>query len=525
MKRTILLCTVSLFLAGPADAQGFISKMTKAVKKTVQTLQGSEEEEKKEEKKEQNGNEQSKSSQTNSKGPTIFMPKSNLYSLDYEECKKKFANFKKTDSTQIIQLDNLKGIKLGYFNNNRAFVHTANNSILCIDERGNLLKRLKIHAITEDSKFNSNRIICEEGYSEATIYDNYFKPVKKLQNCTAFTNFADGVAMITTKTQNKNFTVSDKTYYIDINGNPKFNQITSSDHALKTDVNRSLHDGIAAFRVYNSKDSQHYWGFRDANGKIITPAKYIYVQDFSEGMAAVAAFNVEKILKWGFIDKTGKEVIPLQYTKQPTMFDSCGLAMVTNKDGQNLFIDKTGKIVSEAFGGSADRITPFCNGKAILISKNFSILTGVMGEEKAPKDPEHIHYLVDSTFNKLCILDYHDYPRHGLMLEIPSYSDSGMLAYGERSGYEVKQRTFADQYSFDGPAFFIQNHRMYIRIQKVVGGDNLGYGLLSADGDLVIAGLAGGFQEGLAPVYDESLGVGYVNEKGEWVVKFEKNEF
>lgn len=187
MKRTILLCTVSLFLAGPADAQGFFSKVAKAAKKTVQALQGSEEEEKKEE----NGNEQSKSSQTKPKGPTIFMPKSNICSLNYEECKKKFANFKKTDSTQIIQLDDLSGIELGYFSNNRAFVHTSRNGIYCIDEHGNQLKKFEKggwgdnNKVTEKTIFNSNRVIVKEGYSEVTIYDNYFKPVKKFQNCVA----------------------------------------------------------------------------------------------------------------------------------------------------------------------------------------------------------------------------------------------------------------------------------------------------------------------------------------------------
>lgn len=519
MKRTILLCTVSLFLAGPADAQGFISKMTKAVKKTVQTLQGSEEEDKKEEKKEQNGDDQDR--------PTKFLPKSNFFSLDYEECKKKFANFKMTDSTQIIQLDDLSGIELGYFSNNRAFVHTSRNGIYCIDEHGNQLKKFEKggwgdnNKVTEKTIFNSNRVIVKEGYSEATIYDNYFKPVKKFQNCVGFTNFADGVAMITTTTKNKNSTVNYKTYYIDVNGNPKFNNLTTSDTNLKEDAIRGLHDGIAAFRVYNPKDYSYYWGFRDANGKIITPAKYAYVQDFCEGMAAVAVRNADNIIKWGFIDKTGKEVIPLQYTKEPTMFDSCGLSMVTNKEGKNLFIDKTGKIVSEAFGGqsfeSTNWITPFCNGKAILKSTDRSILNDYTGSSV-----HNIHFLVDSTFNKLCILDNYNHLRLGLMWDaIPAYTESGMPAYGGESKYE--KYAVANRYADYKHSVLIHNHQMYIRIAEY--SKTFGYGLLSADGDLLIAGLAGYFQEGLAPVNDESLGVGYVNEKGEWVVKFEKNEF
>ncbi len=87
-------------------------------------------------------------------------------------------------------------------------------------------------------------------------------------------------------------------------------------------------------RFYNGKK----YGFRDATGKVVVPAKYDFADDFfSEGMARVK-------MNWAyyaFIDETGKEVIPAKYSAHPF---SEGLAAV-GRDGKWGFIDKTGKEV------------------------------------------------------------------------------------------------------------------------------------------------------------------------------------
>ena len=48
--------------------------------------------------------------------------------------------------------------------------------------------------------------------------------------------------------------------------------------------------------------------------------------------------------------------------------------------------------------------------------------------------------------------------------------------------------------------------------------------MLAENGDIAISGITGVFTEGLAPVANEKE-AGYVNAKGEWVVKFERSEF
>lgn len=55
---------------------------------------------------------------------------------------------------------------------------------------------------------------------------------------------------------------------------------------------------------------------------------------------------------------------------------------------------------------------------------------------------------------------------------------------------------------------------------------DLGYGILNRDGNIVKAGVMGCYVYGLAPVYgDETDEIGYINMKGEWVIKFERSEF
>ncbi|MCM1347779.1 MAG: WG repeat-containing protein [Firmicutes bacterium] len=60
-------------------------------------------------------------------------------------------------------------------------------------------------------------------------------------------------------------------------------------------------------------------GFVNASGKVVIPATYTEVCDFSEGLAAV-----QKNSKWGFINKTGRVVIPFKYDDDDTWYDDGG---------------------------------------------------------------------------------------------------------------------------------------------------------------------------------------------------------
>jgi hypothetical protein len=99
-------------------------------------------------------------------------------------------------------------------------------------------------------------------------------------------------------------------------------------------------------------DMKGKWGLINQKGEEITPVKYVRIDPFSEGMAAVVIGSY-RAWKWGFIDSTGKEIVSCQYNLVGDFYQ--GLAGVTQTgryadncsfwDGKYGFIDKTGKIV------------------------------------------------------------------------------------------------------------------------------------------------------------------------------------
>ncbi len=96
------------------------------------------------------------------------------------------------------------------------------------------------------------------------------------------------------------------------------------------------------------------------------PCKYDEVEDFSEGLAAVAIKSGEKnsdgssTLKWGFIDRTGTEVIPCQYSKAKSFSD--GYAAVRRPQGWGI-IDAAG---TEIIPCQYDDAVPFSDGVGML---------------------------------------------------------------------------------------------------------------------------------------------------------------
>lgn len=103
---------------------------------------------------------------------------------------------------------------------------------------------------------------------------------------------------------------------------------------------RPFSDDLAAICASGSDA----WGFIDQKGNEAVPCQYVWVDNFSEGMAMVVYHD-----KVGFIDKTGKEVIPLIYDDDYNVYDgyytasyfSEGLAIV-KFNGKAGYIDRNG---------------------------------------------------------------------------------------------------------------------------------------------------------------------------------------
>jgi serine/threonine protein kinase len=103
----------------------------------------------------------------------------------------------------------------------------------------------------------------------------------------------------------------------------------------KYDYALNFSEGLALVEL-NGK-----WGFIDKTGNEVIPLKYDGAWSFSEGLAAVELNG-----KWGFIDKTGTEAIPFKYDHAWSFFG--GFACVNLMNGEEFYIDKTGKQITES---------------------------------------------------------------------------------------------------------------------------------------------------------------------------------
>lgn len=100
------------------------------------------------------------------------------------------------------------------------------------------------------------------------------------------------------------------------------------------------------------------FGFKDREDKIVIKPVYDYVNDFSEGLAAVRRDNL-----WGFVDIDGNEEIPLKYTSVND-FQS-GKALVKKSTGEWTVIDTKGNELVN-MGNSFNSLQNFEAGVAVF---------------------------------------------------------------------------------------------------------------------------------------------------------------
>lgn len=157
--------------------------------------------------------------------------------------------------------------------------------------------------------------------------------------------------------------VDGKHGFIDENGNVKF--------MLPDEVYTvfPFSDGLAVAgkRVPNTNGR---WGFIDETGKYAIEAKFVMVNPFSEGLAAVEfKENSNAYRTVGYMDQSGRIVIPPQFNGEGSVSAggfSEGLAAVkVYKDNLDKwgYIDKSGKTVIELQFAAAG---PFSEGRAAV---------------------------------------------------------------------------------------------------------------------------------------------------------------
>ncbi len=429
----------------------------------------------------------------------------NFAGMEGEELMNRFGTFKKTPQTKTIQVSSIENLQLGYFFDNRAFVYNREDGAFCIDNKGNKLKSWKgeeaeqIFVFTDiPPHFGSGRVMIalpKTDYTKiAIIYDTLFHEIKRFDNVDKVSNFVGGVAFYQKTVQQKTNTRT-RNVFVDINGNEVLKAISDAYIQNQIDVAyfstdmRPMRDGLVAFSVPKPDNfTLRLWGFRNAEGKIVIPAKYDKVQDFSHGFAAVASGEWD-YARWGFIDTKGRMVIPQKFSREPSPFDACGLALVVDREGRSGYMDKTGQILPNRY----DQATPFVDGVALCRNE--------FDDGCA---------LIDSAQHTLTTYGFE-------MASHISENQQGLSGYYQ---HDFKDYTFADNLAHEGADVIIYDEKLYVKVR------DSGYGLLDNKGNLVICGLAGCFSCGIAPVYDPDKGVaGYVNDKGEWVVIFVGSEF
>lgn len=120
------------------------------------------------------------------------------------------------------------------------------------------------------------------------------------------------------------------------------------------------------------------YGYVDAKGIVVIPAKYDYARDFKEGLASVILDN-----KYGYIDQTGKEVIPLKYEVAGEFNEGLACVRLDNKYG---YIDKKGKEIIalkyESAGGFAEGLAYVKRNKKYgYIDKTDKLIVGLIYDE------------------------------------------------------------------------------------------------------------------------------------------------
>ncbi len=124
-------------------------------------------------------------------------------------------------------------------------------------------------------------------------------------------------------------------------------------------------NGLYEFIGRNGK-----YGFMDKTGEVVIPAKYIYVNKFSEELAFVA--ETQDTLgyeEWICIDTLGREQFRIKKRCYPKESFSEGLAVIHDWDtDKDWFIDKSGK---EVFSKKFRDACRFTNGYAKVSNKKY----------------------------------------------------------------------------------------------------------------------------------------------------------
>ena len=298
----------------------------------------------------------------------------------------------KTSKTKFFEVNSLKYLKLsdcidGHF----IAVETNKHQGYIFDSEGNLTGKIRVSerygngdlrvlpvysdgfaliAIEDDSEktdnpfvFSEHRITKVVDYSGniisevARLLDNGNCPVRfpyKIQDGMLGASF--GREIISDQYDENDH------YYMWSQGSDKKTEVGPDSFIFHpVDGSLYLHPVMDGRRLFVDKNK--LYGYLDGSGQIAITPRFSMASDFNEGLAAVAIIDGEQLM-WGFIDVNGDFVIDPMFSNRPDDFHE-GLAVVQKKNGQYVYIDKTGTVVSPEYAYASR----FLGGCAYYTSK------------------------------------------------------------------------------------------------------------------------------------------------------------
>ena len=240
-------------------------------------------------------------------------------------------------------------------------------------------------------------------------------------------------------------------------------------------------------------------GAIDWEGNTVIPVVYLYVDFFSEGLAAVR----DEKNDMGYVNRKGEPVIPTQF--QTTRAFSDGLAVVEKKDDTYAYIDKTGKIVIDA--SKYRYVDSFSEGMARVWKVEGNTrrcgFIDKTGKEVIPCQYDWVGHFIDGVTYVLQNQQLWTMDKTGKKLNY--LTDAAHSVSYTGAGYVPKKDILKVEKIIDFPGGDHEHMETYYDRN----------GEFSYETYLLKEGLS----EGLAPYRDEKTKkYGYVNESGTWVI-------
>ena len=241
--------------------------------------------------------------------------------------------------------------------------------------------------------------------------------------------FVDGVALLSIWNPK---THESRVVYINEKGEQIYKHLTMNSTMRNINLEVSpLRDGR---RRYYDPETNLY-GFIDATGKIVIPARFKQAHDFSDGLAFFTS-NEGNVNYWGYVDTLGKEVIKPKFRIEPGDFHD-GYAIVRKQNGKLVFIDKEANVKTKEFTNAMR----FFHGYALVNAQN-----------QNGKDDSSKCYVIDTSFKYVRTIDffhygdvqYNEYNNTFIMSGVVFYPNGIMKLNPTRPGWLMQGRGFIE---------------------------------------------------------------------------------